>query len=33
MAVLGVAKIANISANMPSVTGAKELVVLGDILN
>jgi len=33
MAVLGVAKIANIPANMPSVTGAKEMVVLGDILN
>ena len=33
MAVLGVARIANIPANMPSVTGAEEMVVLGDILN
>ena len=33
MAVLGVAKIANIPANMPSVTGAREMVVLGDIFN
>jgi len=33
MAVLGVAKIANIPANMPSVTGAREFVVLGDIIN
>ena len=33
MAVLGVARVANIPGNMPSVTGAKELVVLGDILD
>lgn len=33
IAVLGVAKFINIPANMPTVTGAKEMVVLGDILN
>ncbi len=33
IAVLGVARIQNITANMPSVTGAKKMVVLGDIIN
>lgn len=32
MAVLGVTRIAGIPANMPSVTGAGELVVLGDLM-
>ena len=32
MAVLGVAKLEDIPANMPTVTGAKEMVVLGDVL-
>ena len=32
MAVLGVAKLEDIPANMPAVTGAKEMVVLGDVL-
>ena len=31
MAVLGVARFTNLSANMPSVTGAKKKVLLGDI--
>ena len=31
MAVLGVARFKNLSANMPSVTGAKKKILLGDI--
>jgi len=33
MAVLGVARIRKIPANMPSVTGAKKNVILGDLIN
>jgi 1,6-anhydro-N-acetylmuramate kinase len=31
MAVLGACKLKNITANMPSVTGANSYVILGDI--
>ena len=33
MAVLGVARIQKMNANMPSVTGAEKMVLLGDLIN